>query len=114
MKYPPCFIQPYLENSILHGINNKHESGFIKVKIDLVDDHIVVCIEDDGVGRKKAAKMQEKRSKEHKSQGMGITRDRLSIINRVNQSDLNVEVEDISTGENTGTRVKIYVPFKNY
>ncbi|MBD81399.1 MAG: hypothetical protein CL840_20950 [Crocinitomicaceae bacterium] len=113
-EIPSMLIQPYLENSILHGINNKLDTGFIKVKIDLVDDHIVVCIEDDGVGRKKAAKMQERRSKEHKSQGMNITRDRLSIINRVNQSNLNVEVEDIGTGENTGTRVKIYVPFKNY
>jgi len=113
-EIPSMLIQPYLENAILHGINNKREPGFIKIKIELKDETIICCIEDDGVGRKKSAEMQKNRSKEHKSQGMNITRDRLSIINRVNNSELNVEIEDVSTGENTGTRVKIYIPFKNY
>ena len=112
-EIPSMLIQPYLENAILHGINNKKEKGQISVKLSLEDDNIVCTIEDDGVGRKKAAAMQKK-SKAHKSQGMNITRDRLSIINRVNQSDLSVVVEDIFDAENTGTRVKIFVPFKNY
>jgi LytS/YehU family sensor histidine kinase len=113
-EIPSMLIQPYLENAILHGINNKHGKGFINVKLDLEGENIVCRIEDDGVGRKRAAELSKKRSKEHKSQGMSITRDRLSIINRVNESDLSVVVEDIYEGENTGTRVKIYVPFKNF
>ena len=113
-EMPSMLIQPYLENAILHGINNKRESGFIKVNIDLVDTTIICTIEDDGVGRKKASEMQKNRSKEHKSQGMNITKDRLAIINRVNQRGLNVEIEDASIGENNGTRVKIYVPFNSY
>lgn len=114
-EIPSMLIQPYLENAILHGINNKREIGHIWVKLSHEGDNIVCRIEDDGVGRSKAAKMQENRSKEHKSQGMNITRDRLSIINRVTESGLSVVVEDLFPGqENTGTRVIIYVPFKNY
>jgi hypothetical protein len=113
-EIPSMLIQPYLENAILHGINNKIDSGFINVKLSLEGENILCVIEDDGVGRTKAAELQKKRSKEHKSQGMNITRDRLSIINRVNNQGLSVIVEDINKSENTGTRVKIIVPFKSY
>lgn len=111
---PSMLIQPYLENAVLHGINYKEGKGVISIKMNLEGDTIVCQVEDDGVGRKRSAEFQNKRSKNHKSQGMNITRDRLSIINKVGGSGLSVTVEDVNPNEeNTGTRVRIYVPFNN-
>jgi hypothetical protein len=43
---------------------------------------------------------------------MSITRDRLEIINRVNNSRLSAVIEDLAdeAGNAAGTRVKIFIP----
>ena len=45
---------------------------------------------------------------------MLITKDRLDIINKVNESNLSVEITDLNPDEaETGTKVKIYIPLQN-
>ncbi|UTW64283.1 histidine kinase [bacterium SCSIO 12741] len=112
---PSMLIQPYLENSILHGIMHKEGKGHIDVGLVRQNGHIICVVEDDGIGRKKAGDIQKNRNKNYKSAGMSITRDRLEIINQVNESNLSVEVEDRENESvsATGTRVKIFIPFKN-
>ena len=111
-EMPSMLVQPYLENAVLHGIAHKKTSGKIDIELYLENDYLVVCVQDDGVGRKKAQEIRSKQPKYHKSQGMSITEDRLNIINKVNDSDLSVTIEDIDPDniEESGTRVKIYVP----
>lgn len=43
-------FQPFIENCIYHGIKEKEGSGFIKIKIKLVDSFIKVTIIDNGLG----------------------------------------------------------------
>ncbi len=111
-EMPSMLVQPYLENAVLHGIAHKQEKGQIIINLFEENEFLVCCVEDNGVGRKKATEIRSTQTKYHKSQGMSITEDRLQIINKVNDSDLSVSIEDIypdKEGE-TGTRVKIYVP----
>ena len=50
---PTMIVQPYVENSIEHGIRPK-QKGVIKIEYKLKDDDTLLCIvEDDGVGRGK-------------------------------------------------------------
>ncbi|MFT6441928.1 MAG: hypothetical protein ACJASM_001468 [Salibacteraceae bacterium] len=65
-----------------------------------------------GVGRKNMQEIIRTQPKYHKSQGMSSTEGRLNIINKVNDSDLSVIIEDIypDNFEEAGTRVMIYVP----
>jgi tetratricopeptide (TPR) repeat protein len=113
---PTMIIQPYVENAIEHGIKPKR-SGLITIDFQLEDEDTILCIvQDDGVGREKARKIQESdpQTKQHKSMGTKITQDRLKILLRNNPHSENpVVIEDLineDSGEPTGTKVKIYIP----
>ena len=110
--YLPCMmLQPIVENSIVHGIIPKKESG--KITIDLVqeDEMLKVCVTDNGIGRKAAAKQREKYAK-HKSFATQIMRDRIDIFNYYNDRKLKFRIEDLynDDGSAAGTRDILYVP----
>ena len=110
--YLPCMmLQPIVENSIVHGIIPKKESG--KITIDLIqeDEMLKVSVVDNGIGRKAAAKQREKYAK-HKSFATQIMRDRIDIFNYYNEKKLKFNIEDLhhSDGTAAGTRVVLYVP----
>lgn len=113
-EIPPMLIQPYIENALNHGIMNKEGKGHIEVTINKRDAFMVVTVEDDGIGRKKAEEIKAQKRTNHKSMGMEITKNRLEIINRLDHSDLDIEIEDLYDPANhpRGTKVKIYVPLK--
>lgn len=43
-------LQPLVENSILHGFNDRNEGGFIRIKISQTCSHLYMVVEDNGVG----------------------------------------------------------------
>lgn len=52
LKYylPKLTIQPLVENSIVHGLENKREGGWVRISIWEETDAICVRIRDDGIG----------------------------------------------------------------
>jgi len=108
----PCMmLQPIVENSIVHGIIPKKEKG--KITIDLVTENemLKVCVTDNGIGRKAAAKQKEKYAK-HKSFATQIMRDRIDIINYYNDKKLKFSIEDLyhNDGSAAGTKDVLYIP----
>ena len=51
IEIPSMLIQPFVENAILHGINNKPGRGTLKISVKGSSDSILFEVEDDGVGR---------------------------------------------------------------
>jgi two-component system, LytTR family, sensor kinase len=47
---PSMLLQPLVENSIKHGLSSKIDGGSIYVRSRLTDSHLIIEIEDDGVG----------------------------------------------------------------
>jgi two-component system LytT family sensor kinase len=47
---PSMILQPLVENSIKHGLSTKIDGGMIQVRSRLVDGHLHLQVEDDGVG----------------------------------------------------------------
>ncbi|MCF7942120.1 MAG: sensor histidine kinase [Spirochaetia bacterium] len=47
---PKLIIQPLVENSIQHGLEPKIDGGTISIVISPEGDHILIIVEDDGVG----------------------------------------------------------------
>jgi len=47
---PKLFIQPFVENAIIHGINGSNQNGFISVQAQKENEQIVVMIMDNGAG----------------------------------------------------------------
>lgn len=111
IKIPPMLLQPYIENSILHGMKGKKEDGWIKINIDLSDDEdiLVVTIDDNGIGRKKAMELSKTRRK-HKSLGLQITQERLSTINNSDKSSIQIIDKEDNKGNSLGTKVILTMP----
>ncbi|MEP6645156.1 MAG: histidine kinase [Acidobacteriaceae bacterium] len=47
---PSMLLQPLVENSIKHGLSSKIEGGSIYIRSRLTDSHLIIEVEDDGVG----------------------------------------------------------------
>lgn len=101
---PSMFIQPFIENSIEHGISKKDGPGKITIGIKAQANETLTCtIEDDGVGR------QAKSAKEdHQSMGMQLAQNRVDYLNQLTQDNASFAVEDLSPG----FRVTISIPHK--
>lgn len=112
--YLPCMmLQPIVENSIVHGIIPKQDTGEIKIKLDLDNEMLRIIVTDNGIGRKAAAKQKEGYAK-YKSHATQIMRDRINIFNYYNERKLAFEMKDLfdDDGNASGTKVILYVPLK--
>jgi len=110
-QIPPMLIQPYVENAIRHGVSPLEKDGLISIHIKKQDEYIVCSILDNGVGREKSKELNKERVKTHQSLGMIITRERLEILNKMSNSNLNVSISDLFENEEAcGTKVEIFVP----
>ena len=110
---PPMLIQPFIENSIRHGIMPSPINGRIQLDLSL-DNGIIKCIiEDNGIGINQSAKSKSN-DPDHISSGMQITKDRLELINSQRDRNVSIEIEDISetNPDATGTRVTIFIPIE--
>jgi LytS/YehU family sensor histidine kinase len=110
---PPMILQPYVENSIQHGVRAGVAAGLVTVAMYIRDEWLLCTVEDNGIGRKAAAEGKRK-DNGHQSRGMALTAERLSIWSRQAQADIRVEVQDLYTqaGEAAGTRVTVFIPLK--
>ncbi len=109
---PPMLIQPFIENSIWHGIMNKEdedEKG--KVSLSFVQEHnkIICTISDNGVGRKKSAEINQRKISTYKSRGTTITQKRVDVLNKMYKKNITIVYKDPvdENGNSKGTIVTI-------
>jgi len=112
VQVPPMLVQPFVENAIKHGL--LHKDGLKKLTISFSKDTILHCtITDNGIGRKKAQEIKNRRQKSHQSFSVNATRSRFEIMKSHYQQDLGVRFEDLMDNEGaSGTKVIINMPFK--
>lgn len=104
---PNMIIQPYVENSILHGILPTHKPGKLWVKFNLVGKGmLVITIEDNGIGLLKAA---EHAKTNHKSLGTSTIRNILEVNSKLSGKIQRVSMEDksVKSPVSTGTIITI-------
>jgi LytS/YehU family sensor histidine kinase len=111
-KVPTMLIQPYVENSVCHGLIPMEGKGFVKIDLKLAEEHIVCTIEDNGIGREAAHERNKKRGTNHNSLGTRITTSRLELVNSLYGTDLETVYTDLKNknGEAVGTRVEMHIP----
>ncbi|HXG00779.1 MAG TPA: tetratricopeptide repeat protein [Bacteroidota bacterium] len=101
---PPLLLQPFVENSIWHGIAPKHGEGRISIRIQSEDGMIRCTVEDNGVGRSQAS---TRAVSSRQSLGIKLTKARIDILNRSRQTNAEVRITDLGGG----TRVEMRLPF---
>jgi hypothetical protein len=111
-ELPSILIQPFVENAINHGLFHKKEKGLLTIEFAEDDQGMLICtIKDDGVGRSKASLMKQLSNRTHKSRGMQIVRERLEVLQHVDEISIILTVDDhFPEKENSGTIVKIKIP----
>ncbi len=109
---PVMLIQPYVENSIWHGIMPKDGRGEVRIVVKgTPESRLNIVIEDDGVGIE-AGKKKKHSLHQHTSRGMQIMQERLELIGKMANDTIVVSVREITDehGHACGTRVELELP----
>jgi ligand-binding sensor domain-containing protein len=112
-KIPAMLFQPYLENSIWHGILPMDKPGKIDIKIHLkTADSLKIEIIDNGIGIATSLSRKKEDKKDHISKGMQITRSRMDLFKRMGNAQAYVigPEEWSNNGQTAGTRVEMHLP----
>jgi sensor histidine kinase YesM len=112
---PPMLIQPYVENAVWHGLLHKKDGkqGKVELIVSKREESLLCMIEDNGIGREKAAALRAHKTGSHKrSMGMQITQDRIEMINKLYSTNTTMKIIDLrdEEGNATGTRVELVIP----
>ena len=111
---PSMLIQPYVENSIWHGLRNKDGQKFLNVHCEESKGILTITIDDNGVGRNEAQIIKsQKLGVDHTiSKGTILTEERISILSMKYKSKITVMVIDKENEkrEALGTKVIITLP----
>lgn len=107
---PPLISQPFIENAIWHGLMPLEKEGKLTITFKTNNDYLVCTIEDNGIGRAKSEQLNQTRKK-RESHGIKITRERISIINSLNNNDFSLKYYDLKNneGDGIGTKVEFYL-----
>ncbi|MEO8146713.1 MAG: histidine kinase [Bacteroidia bacterium] len=108
---PPLIIQPYVENSLWHGLSLKENNKKLSVAITTDENNLIVEVTDNGIGRKKAQEIKSKKTNYTASKAMNITQSRLSLLQKDGEQNV-VEIIDLfdENNEPAGTKVIITMP----
>lgn len=114
---PAMLLQPFVENSIIHGVlPNESIVGMIKINLSIDKNILTIQIDDNGIGIKNSMKLKENYEGDHKSQGMEITTKRIDLIKKISNKGFEIigpfQIGGIDS-EVQGTRVLLKIPFDN-
>ncbi len=102
---PPLILQPFVENSIWHGIANKEKTeGRINISIVREGNMIKCRVDDNGPGLGNFS--QTTSAHEKSSMGMKITQARIDILNKIKKSAAEINFSNLTEG----LRVEVKLP----
>ncbi|MBX9807664.1 MAG: tetratricopeptide repeat protein, partial [Flavobacteriaceae bacterium] len=112
-KLPPILLQPFVENSIKHGL--MHKKGLKTLTIDFnlspKEEYFICTIIDNGIGRQKSAEIKANNQVKHNSFSTQSIKERLHLLNKKIQLNDLIIYEDITENEEViGTKVIINIP----
>ncbi|MFY7912279.1 MAG: tetratricopeptide repeat-containing sensor histidine kinase [Emticicia sp.] len=113
-QIPPMLIQPFVENSIKHGLLHKIGNKKLSIVFDLSEneENLICIVEDNGIGREKSAEIKSKRIQQHESFSTSATEERLRLLNNGLLEKNYIIYEDLQdqNQQAAGTRVTITIP----
>lgn len=112
IKVPPLILQPFVENSIWHGLmlSNKEKHIFIKTYIE--NNKVILSLIDNGIGRKASEQQKNKKVFKKKSVGLKLTQERLTYFNQKYNVNYKFKIIDLDPSLNKGTGTEIQFCFE--
>lgn len=109
---PSMVLQPFVENSIWHGIMSSGKAGMISIQATMFDDDKMLRLQiiDNGIGINQSRRLNG--GKKRKSLGIQLTIDRLRLYARSSGRKISFTTIDLSENDpsKTGTVVTIDLP----
>ncbi|MFT4666050.1 MAG: ligand-binding sensor domain-containing protein [Polaribacter sp.] len=108
---PTMILQPFIENAIWHGLAQKKGTKTITISFEKEEDHLILSVEDNGIGRQAASKIK-KDMPSHESKALAITRKRLKLFGEAESANTKLDIIDLKGEFNNsiGTKVIIQIP----
>lgn len=106
---PPMIIQPFVENTIIHGIAPMENNGKINIQIYQENGFLHCIIEDNGIGLRRSKEINKNRI--HNSTGIDVSKERIKLFNDNNAPDILTIKE--KPGPDTGTIVHFKLKIDN-
>ena len=105
---PVMLLHTFCENAIKHGFRHKESTGHLKIEVYKKDENIVLAVEDDGIGRKRAKELKTAGTGE----GLSIIEQQINFLNKYNKKKAHIQIADLADnkGEPLGTRFEFYLP----
>jgi len=113
IRVPSLILQPFLENSLWHGLSSKTDDKRIELDIKKnADDYITISITDNGVGRKVSHERKQNKTLKRDSVGIEITKERLFNFSKRFARMYDLKIEDLFDKQNkaAGTKVILNIP----
>ncbi|AEA42816.1 sensor histidine kinase [Fluviicola taffensis] len=107
LKIPTLLIQPTVENAIVHGLTHKKGDKKLIIKGYKENDSIILKIEDNGIGRQEAKRINTYRAN-HISHGWNMVLDKINLLKAKYQYSVIFEI--IDKPDNSGTIVIFKIP----
>ena len=109
---PSMVIQPFVENSVIHGVANNPKDGIITITGNRTDKYLFIEITDNGPGFIQQSRKSVK-SHGRTSLGVSITKKRMDLLSDNNDKKL-VKMEEIKNEEGLilGTKITLNFPIE--
>jgi ligand-binding sensor domain-containing protein len=101
-EIPTLLIQPLVENAIKHGISHTDRQCTVDISAVRTETGILITIADDGIGRKKAAEINQNRIN-HTSKGIQLVNEKIGIMQQKYGIAIRLDILDRTEDGQTGT-----------
>lgn len=111
---PNMAIQPFVENAIKHGFKGLTRKGVLEVRFTLDGERIVCTIQDNGIGRERAALSRIQDVTKERSLGTIMIMEKKEALARLFQYNMEVNIRNRinENGEEEGTLVEVIFPIQ--
>ena len=105
-RVPSIFLQPIIENAIMHGLRHKEGCKRLQIEFTLEGDDLVVIIQDNGIGRKASAELNRFRTNHQSFAGYAMAK-RVEFLNeKAGYTKYVLLMEDLDEGTKAILRIK--------
>jgi hypothetical protein len=110
LSIPTMILQPFIENSVLHGFTEINIGGHICISAQVYKEtYLLLNIEDNGKGYQKNTSTGKSNKR---SMAMRLIKQRLKLLSQVDGKNYRFEISNLSIqGDKQGTLVQLYLPY---
>jgi ligand-binding sensor domain-containing protein len=111
---PGMLVQPFVENSINHGMVYlpKERIGLLSIRIKKSGEFLSITINDNGIGRVKAEELKKRLPKSYRSHSTDMIEELKQAYNLIPGCHINLEIFDKGNNESGAQGTCVYIQIK--